>query len=407
MSEQKGGNKALLFIFITLFIDVMGVGIIIPVLPKLIMGMEHCTIGRANVIGGWMMFIFSFMQFVFSPLLGALSDRYGRRTVLLISLFGFGIDYLFMGFAGTIAMLFIGRLIAGITGASFTVAGAYIADISPPEKRAQNFGIIGAAFGLGFIAGPALGGLISGFGDRVPFFVAAGLALVNWLYGFFVLPESLKLENRRNFEWKRANPVGALIQLVKKPIVAKIAVIFFLINLAGQSLPMCWSYYAIEKFEFTETGIGLSLAFVGVCVAIVQGGLTRVIIPKIGEPRAVIWGIFFAMIGMIGIAFAWEGWVLFAATVPLALGGINGPSLQSLASKEIPANEQGELQGILTSVMSVTAILGPWIFPWLFSTFLEGYKGIIMPGAPYLFAAILQFSALAYAWFLLRRRKTV
>ncbi len=405
MSEPKSGNKALLFIFITLFIDVMGVGIIIPVLPKLIMNMEHCTIERANIIGGMMMFIFSFMQFVFSPLLGALSDRYGRRIVLLISLFGFGIDYLFMGFAGTIAMLFVGRLIAGITGASFTVAGAYIADISPPEKRAQNFGIIGAAFGLGFIAGPALGGLISGFGDRVPFFVAAGLALLNWLYGFFVLPESLKPENRRNFEWKRANPVGALIQLVKKPVVARIAVIFFLINLAGQSLPMCWSYFAIEKFQWTETGIGFSLAFVGVCVAIVQGGLTRVIIPRIGERRAVIWGIFFAMIGMIGIAFAWEGWVLFAATVPLALGGINGPSLQSLASKEIAANEQGELQGILTSVMSVTAILGPWVFPWLFSTFSAGFRGIVMPGAPYLFAAVLQFSALIYAAYLLRQRK--
>jgi DHA1 family tetracycline resistance protein-like MFS transporter len=407
MSEENSSKKALLFIFITLFIDVMGVGIIIPVLPKLIMNMEHCTIERANVLGGMMMFIFSFMQFVFSPLLGALSDRYGRRTVLLISLFGFGIDYLFMGFAGTIAMLFIGRLIAGITGASFTVAGAYIADVSPPEKRAQNFGIIGAAFGLGFIAGPALGGLISGFGDRVPFFVAAGLALLNWLYGFFILPESLRLENRRAFEWKRANPVGALIQLIKKPMVARIAIIFFLVNLAGQSLPMCWSYFTIEKFEWTEKEIGLSLAFVGICVAIVQGGLTRLIIPKIGESRAVVLGLFVAIIGMTGIAFAWEGWVLFAATVPLALGGINGPSLQSIASKEMPANEQGELQGILTSVMSVTAILGPWIFPWLFSAFSVGYNGIVMPGAPYLFAAVLQFAALIYAVFLLRKRTTV
>lgn len=407
MTEKSGSNKALLFIFITLLIDVMGIGIIIPVLPKLIMHLEHCTIERANIIGGGMMFIFSFMQFVFSPLLGALSDRFGRRPVLLLSLFGFGIDYLFLGFAGTITLLFVGRLIAGITGASFTVAGAYIADISPPEKRAQNFGIIGAAFGLGFIAGPAIGGLISGFGERVPFFVAAGLALVNWLYGFFVLPESLKPENRRQFEWKRANPVGALIQLVKKPMVARIAVIFFLVNLAGQSLPMCWSYFAIEKFQWTEKGIGLSLAFVGVCVAIVQGGLTRVIIPKIGERRAVIWGIFFAMIGMIGIAFAWEGWMLFAATIPLALGGLNGPSLQSLASKEIASNEQGELQGILTSVMSVTAILGPWLFPWLFSTFSAGFHGIVMPGAPYLCAAFLQFSAMIYAWFLLRQRKVV
>lgn len=409
MSEQKeGGNKAILFIFITLFIDVMGIGIIIPVLPKLIMSLEHCTIGEANVISGYMLFVYSLMQFIFSPLLGALSDRYGRRIVLLLSLLGFGIDYLFLGFAGTITLLFVGRLIAGITGASFTVAGAYIADVSPPEKRAQNFGIMGAAFGLGFIAGPAIGGLISGFGDRVPFFVAAGLALINWLYGFFILPESLKPENRRKFDWSRANPVGALIQLIRKPMVARLAIVFFLINLAGQSLPGCWSFYTIERFGWTESGIGLSLAFVGVCVAAVQGGLTRVIIPKLGENRAVYYGIFMAMIGMIGIALSWEGWMLFAATVPLALGGINGPSLQSIVSKEIPPNEQGELQGFLTSVMSITAILGPLLFPWLFNHFADGTQsgGIKLPGAPYLAAAFLQMCAWIIAWFILRKRNT-
>lgn len=398
------GNKALLFIFITLFIDVMGIGIIIPVLPKLIMSLEHCTIDEANVIGGWMMTIYSLMQFVFSPLLGALSDRYGRRSVLLLSLFGFGIDYLFLGFAGTITMLFIGRLIAGITGASFTVAGAYIADISPPEKRAQNFGIIGAAFGLGFIAGPAIGGLISGFGDRVPFFVAAGLALVNWLYGFFILPESLKPENRRKFEWKRANPVGALLQLIKKPIVLKLAIVFFLLNLAGQSLPGVWAYYTMHRFHWEEGGVGLSLAFVGLCVAIVQAGLTRVIIPKIGEQRAVYYGIMLAMIGLTGIAFSWEAWMLFVATFVLALGGINGPSLQSIVSKEIPANEQGELQGFLTSVMSITAILGPLLFPWLFSSFVKGEFGIVFPGAPYVAAAFMQLCAWIFAWWILRKR---
>lgn len=405
MSEKAGSNKAIFFIFITLFIDVMGIGIIIPVLPKLIMSLEHCTIGEANVISGYMLFIYSFMQFFFSPLLGALSDRYGRRSVLLLSLLGFGIDYLFLGFAGTITLLFIGRLIAGITGASFTVAGAYIADVSPPEKRAQNFGIMGAAFGLGFIAGPAIGGLISGFGDRVPFFVAAGLALVNWLYGFFILPESLKPENRRKFEWKRANPVGALLQLIKKPVVARLAIVFFLINLAGQSLPGCWSFYTIERYNWSENQIGLSLAFVGICVAAVQGGLTRVIIPKIGENRAVYYGIFLAMIGMTGIAFSWEGWMLFAATVPLALGGINGPSLQSIVSKEIPPNEQGELQGFLTSVMSITAILGPLFFPWLFNSFTEGRYGVKFPGAPYMAAAFLQMMAWIIAWLILRKRK--
>jgi MFS transporter, DHA1 family, tetracycline resistance protein len=406
MVEQKAGsNKAILFIFITLFIDVMGIGIIIPVLPKLIMSLEHCTIGEANVISGYMLTVYSLMQFVFSPVLGALSDRYGRRIVILISLLGFGIDYLFLGFAGSITLLFIGRLIAGITGASFTVAGAYIADVSPPEKRAQNFGIIGAAFGLGFIAGPAIGGMISGFGDRVPFFVAAGLALLNWLYGFFILPESLKPENRRKFEWKRANPVGALVQLIKKPIVARLAIVFFLINLAGQSLPGCWSFYTIDRYGWTENGVGLSLAFVGICVAIVQGGLTRVIIPKLGENRSVYFGIFMAMIGLIGIAFSWEGWMVFAATVPLALGGINGPSLQSIVSKEIPSNEQGELQGFLTSVVSITAVLGPLLFPWLFKSFSAGEYGIVLPGAPYIAAAILQMAAWIIAWVILSRKK--
>lgn len=407
MSEKAGSNKAILFIFITLFIDVMGIGIIIPVLPKLIMSIEHCTIGEANVISGWMMFIYSLMQFFFSPLLGALSDRYGRRSVLLLSLFGFGVDYLFLGFAGTIGLLFLGRLIAGITGASFTVAGAYIADVSPPEKRAQNFGIMGAAFGLGFIAGPALGGLISGFGDRVPFFAAAGLALLNWLYGFFILPESLRPENRRTFTWKRANPVGALLQLIRKPMVARLAIVFFLINLAGQSLPGCWSFYTIERYGWNENGIGLSLAFVGICVAAVQGGLTRVIIPKLGEYRAVYYGIFMAMVGMIGIAFSWEGWMIFAATVPLALGGINGPSLQSIVSKEIPSNEQGELQGFLTSVVSITAIIGPLLFPWLFNSFSSGEYGFRLPGAPYLAAAFLQLAAGIIAWVILRRKRSL
>lgn len=405
MSDKPKGNRALLFIFITLFIDVMGIGIIIPVLPKLIMQMEHCSIEEANVIGGYMMFIYSFMQFFFSPLLGALSDRFGRRIVLLISLFGFGVDYLFLGFAGTIGLLFVGRLIAGITGASFTVAGAYIADISPPEKRAQNFGIIGAAFGLGFIAGPALGAAISGFGDRVPFFVAAGLALLNWLYGYFILPESLKPENRRKFEWKRANPVGALLQLIRKPVVAQLAIVFFLINLAGQSLPGCWPYYTMERYGWGEAGVGLSLAFVGLCIAIVQGGLTRVIIPKIGEQRSVHYGLIMSTIGLAGIAFSSEAWMIFVAIVPLALGGISGPSLQSIVSKEIPANEQGELQGFLTSVMSITAILGPLLFPWLFSSFSSGKYGVVLPGAPYICAAILQLAALIFAWYILHGRK--
>ena len=398
MTEQKSSGKALLFIFITLFIDVMGIGIIIPVLPKLIMSMEHCSIEEATVIGGWMMFIYSFMQFFFSPLLGALSDRFGRRPVLLISLLGFGIDYLFLGFAGSISLLFIGRLIAGVTGASFTVAGAYIADISPPEKRAQNFGIIGAAFGLGFIAGPALGAAIAHFGERVPFFVAAGLSLANWLYGFFILPESLKPENRRAFQWKRANPVGALIQMIKHPVVLRLAIVFFLVNLAGQSLPSTWAYYTMERYGWTEKGVGFSLAYVGLCIAIVQGGLTRIIIPKIGEQRAVYTGLILNTIGMIAVALSGEGWMLFIAMIPLSMGGLAGPSLQSITSKEIPANEQGELQGFMTSVMSITAIIGPLLMTNLFSAGASGSFGFDLPGAPYLCSALLLVSGFIFSW---------
>lgn len=402
MTEQKSSGKALLFIFITLFIDVMGIGIIIPVLPKLIMSMEHCTIEEATVIGGWMMFIYSFMQFFFSPLLGALSDRFGRRPVLLISLLGFGIDYLFLGFAGSISLLFIGRLIAGVTGASFTVAGAYIADISPPEKRAQNFGIIGAAFGLGFIAGPALGAAIAHFGERVPFFVAAGLSLANWLYGFFILPESLKPENRRAFQWKRANPVGALLQMIKHPMVLRLAIVFFLVNLAGQSLPSTWAYYTMERYGWTEKGVGFSLAYVGLCIAIVQGGLTRIIIPKIGEQRAVYTGLILNTIGMIAVALSGEGWMLFVAMIPLSMGGLAGPSLQSITSKEIPANEQGELQGFMTSVMSITAIVGPLLMTNLFSAGASGKLGFDLPGAPYLCSALLLVSGLVFSYFTFR-----
>lgn len=408
MSESKeGGNKAILFIFITLLIDVMGIGIIIPVMPDLIMSMEHCSLERANILTGYMAFVYATMQFLFSPLLGALSDRYGRRVVLLLSLFGFGVDYLFLGFAGTISLLFVGRFIAGITGASFTVAGAYIADVSPPEKRAQNFGLIGAAFGLGFILGPAIGGglVLAGFGGRVPFFVAAGLALLNWLYGFFILPESLKPENRRAFEWKRANPVGALFQLLKHPLVARVAIVFFLLNLAGQSLPNTWSFYTIHRYGWGEGQIGFSLAFVGICIAIVQAGLIRVLVPKLGETKAVYYGIIINTLGMIGVGLASEPWMIFAATIGLALGGIGGPSLQSIASKDIPPNEQGELQGFLTSVMSITAIIGPLLMPWLFSSFASGKYGIVLPGAPFFCSALLLILGLIFAWQTFRYRK--
>ena len=274
-------NAALGFIFVTLLIDVIGFGIIIPVVPNLISELGHVSIPEAASYGGWLIAAFSLMQFVFSPVLGNLSDQYGRRPVLLISLFGFGVDYLLTAFAPTIAWLFVGRIIAGIMGASFTTASAYIADVSTPEKRAQNFGMIGAAFGLGFIIGPALGGVIANYGLRAPFIAAAILTFINWLYGYFVVPESLKLENRRKFEWKRANPLGSLKFFLRYKVILGLVASIVLIYVAGHAVQSTWSYYTIEKYHWDEAMVGYSLAFVGLMVAFVQGWLIRFIIPKI------------------------------------------------------------------------------------------------------------------------------
>ncbi|MEL7006105.1 MAG: TCR/Tet family MFS transporter, partial [Bacteroidota bacterium] len=265
MANKKSG--ALIFIFITLLIDVTGLGIIIPVLPDLIIELTGVTTSDAAAIGGWLIFSFAIMQFLFSPVLGGLSDQYGRRPIILLSLFGFGIDYLFLGFAPTIGWLFVGRFIAGIMGASFTTASAYIADVSSAEDRSKNFGIIGAAFGLGFIIGPSLGGILGVYGSRVPFYAAAILTLVNWLYGYFILPESLKKENRRPFSWKRANPVGTLLQLKKYPVIIGMIASLLLIYIASHATQSTWAYYTKEKFGWNPAWIGYSLTFVGIMVA--------------------------------------------------------------------------------------------------------------------------------------------
>lgn len=340
------------------------------------------------------MLAYSGMQFLFSPVLGGLSDRFGRRPILLCSLFAFGIDYFILGFANSIAFLFIGRFIAGITGASFTTATAYIADISTPETRAKNFGMVGAAFGLGFIIGPAIGGMLGSFGLRVPFFVAAGLSLANVLYGYFVVPESLKPENRRKFEWKRANPLGSLIHLKRYPMLIGLSMTFLLVNLAGQSLPTTWAFFGKYRFSWDEGMIGVSLAVVGLSIALVQGGLNRIIVPKLGEKRSIFVGLIFYAIGMTICASATSSWMIFVGVIPLALGGLAGPSTQSLMSSQVPANEQGELQGTLTSLMSVTAIIGPLLFPFLFSFFTSDKAPVHAPGAAMYCSALLTIAAL-------------
>lgn len=402
LSNKKA---AIGFIFITLLIDVIGFGIIIPVSPKLIMELKHCDLSIASEYGGYLIFAYATMQFLCAPILGNLSDRYGRRPVLLFSLFGFAVDYLFMAFAPTLVFLFIGRIISGITGASFTTATAYIADVSPPEKRAQNFGIVGAAFGLGFIIGPLIGGLLGGLGPRVPFMVAAGLSFLNWIYGFFVLPESLPKENRRPFQWKRANPVGSLMQLKKYPAIAGLVSSLTLIYLGSHAVQSTWSYYSMEKFKWHESEVGISLAIVGLCVGLVQGLLIRKTIPLLGQEKSIYLGILLYAMGMILFGMATKGWMMYSFTIIYCMGGIAGPALQGIISTHVPANEQGELQGALTSLISLTSILGPIVMTGLFAYFTNKNAPVYLPGMPFFAGAFLMTISAWLAYRTLYREK--
>ena len=398
-------KKDIYFIFITLMIDCTGIGIIIPVVPKLIQELTGGNISQASQYGGWLMFAYAIMQFVFAPVLGGLSDKFGRRPVLLTSLFGLGIDYLFLAFAPSIFWLFIGRLFAGICGASFSTASAYIADISPPEKRSQNFGMIGAAFGLGFIIGPLLGSVFSQWGVRMPFIAAAAFSLINFLYGYFILPESLSKENRRAFDWKRANPFGSMIHLQRYPAIIGLVASLVLLYIAGKAAESTWTYYTMEKFAWNEALVGYSIAFVGLVTAIVQGGLIRIIIPKYGQRKSVLLGLLFYIAGFLLFAFATQGWMMFAFLVPYALGGIAGPALQGIMSNEVPANEQGELQGALTSLMSVTSIIGPLLMTNLFYHFTKPDALIYFPGAPFLMGGLLTSLSAIICYRYLKRTK--
>jgi len=382
-------QAALGFIFATLFIDIMGLAIIIPVIPKLIEKLIHGNVSDASWYGGWLTAAYAIMQFLCAPVIGNLSDRFGRRPVLLCSLLGFAIDYTFSAFAPTIGWLFVGRIIAGITGASYTTANAYIADISEPEKRAANFGLVGVAFGLGFIIGPALGGLLGKYDIHYPFIAAAGLALLNAIYGYFILPESLSADHRRPFELKRANPVGTLIQLKKYKSVIGLAASLFLIYIAGQAVQSVWTYYTMQKFNWNAGTVGFSLATVGVLTAGVQGGLVRVILPKIGNERSIWIGLLLYASGLILFAFATKSWMMFAFLIPYCLGGIAGPALQGYMSGSVPPSAQGELQGGLTSLMSISAIIGPLLMTQSFYYFTKPNQFFQFPGAPYVIGSVL------------------
>ncbi len=391
------------FIFLTLVIDIVGLGIIIPVVPQLIKGLLHTSdLSKASLYGGWMTFLYATMQFLFAPFIGSLSDQYGRRPVLLISLLGFGLDYLFLAFAPSILWLFVGRTIAGITGASVTTASAYMADISDDSNRAQNFGMIGAAFGIGFIIGPMLGGFLGEVSPRLPFIVAACLALLNVVYGYFVLPESLPVENRRAFDWKRSNPISSLVHLKKYPAVSGLIFSLVFIYLAVHAVQSNWSFANMEKFKWSPKMIGLSLGMVGLLVGLVQGVLIRYINPKIGNEKSVYFGIALYALGLILFAFASSSWMMFVFLIPYCLGGISGPALQALISVHVPKNEQGELQGSLTSIMSVTSIAGPLIMTSLFAYFTKPGNPIYFPGASFLMGAVFMIISASIAYIVLK-----
>ena len=394
-------KPALPFIFITLVLDILGIGLIIPVLPKLVKSFLGEDTANASHVYGLLASSYALMQFICAPIFGSLSDRFGRRPVILISLFGSALDYMLLAFAPTLTWFFVGRVISGITGANFSAAYAYIADVSPPEKRAQNFGLVGAAFGLGFIVGPLLGGFLGEYGIRLPFIAAGCLTIANWVYGCFVLPESLSKENLSAFSWGKANPVGALINLAKHPMLLGLATAFFVLSVAHQVYPSTWALYTGERFHWSPKSIGWSLAFVGLCAALVQGGLVRKVMPKIGEHRAILIGVAFATVAFIGYGLVPEGWMVYPLIVVGAVGGLTNPALQAIVSKGVGADEQGGVQGALSSLNSLAGIVGPYIATGLFAHFIKTDPQI--PGAAFYAAAGLNVLGLIIAFSTMRK----
>ena len=391
VGEPTGRQAGILFIWITLFIDILGIGIVIPVLPQLVM--EITGLKESEAAGWYGVIIASYaaMQFLFSPILGALSDRFGRRPILLASLFGLGIDFIIQGLAQQLWLLFLARLVSGIFGASFTTGNAYIADISNEETRARNFGLVGAAFGLGFIIGPTVGGILGGmYGIRVPFFAAAALALVNWLYGYFILPESLPPEKRRRFSLRHSNPLSSLIRLRRYPFVAWLAVAFLLKALAQRGLENVFVLFSALKFSWNELTVGLFLGWVGVTAVIVQGGMVRPIVKRFGERKVLLVSSLIASISFLGYAFASQDWMLPVIAAVGALGGLAGPALQSLVTKTVDDTEHGEVQGALTSLQGLTSIAAPLVFTTgLFQFFTAEGAPFQFPGAPFLLGSVL------------------
>ncbi|MCY1079324.1 TCR/Tet family MFS transporter [Archangium lansingense] len=401
MSEPTapGGPRraALVFIFITILLDILAMGMIIPVLPKIVVTMLDGDTARAAGVFGLFSTVWALMQFIFSPVLGSLSDRYGRRPVILLSNFGLGFDYILMALAPTLGWLFVGRVISGITSASISTASAYIADVTPPEKRAASFGLLGAAFGVGFVLGPAIGGVLGQMDPRLPFWVSAGLSLANAMYGLFVLPESLPAERRTPFRWKRANPMGALSLLRSNVEVLRLACVHFLYQLAHIALPSVFVLYGSYRFGWDERTVGLTMAGVGLSSLVVQGGLVRPAVKKLGERRALMLGLFFGAVGFTIYGLAPTGIVFWIGVPVMALWGLTSPAAQGLMSRRISPSEQGQFQGALSSIMGIAGMIAPSIFTQTFAYFIGPALGWNLPGAPFLLAALLLVAAIGLA----------
>jgi DHA1 family tetracycline resistance protein-like MFS transporter len=389
-------KAAVVFIFITVTLDMLALGLIAPVLPKLVLNFLGGDAPNAAKVFGIFGTVWALMQFLFSPMLGVLSDRFGRRPVILLSNLGLGLDYIVMALAPTIGWLFVGRVISGITAASITTGTAYVADVAPPEKRASAFGMIGAAFGVGFVLGPALGGLLGNSDPRLPFWVAGGLSLANWAYGFFVLPESLPPERRRRFTFRRANPLGSLVLLRSHPELFRLATIQFIGYIAHEVFNV-WALYTIFRYAWREGTIGLSLALVGACGIVISSWLVPAMVARFGERRTLYIGQFFGALGMVVAGFARTGMIFFLSIPVMMLWTISSPAAQGMMTRRVSESEQGELQGAIGSLSSLAWIIGPGLFTFTFAAFIDPVRGWNVPGAPWYLGAVLLFTAMFLA----------
>jgi len=401
-STQTHGRAAFVFILVTVAFDALAFGIIAPVLPDLIRSFEGGDFARASSVIGYFGLAWATMQFIFSPLLGAWSDRFGRLPVILISCFGLAIDYVIMAVAPSLRWLFLGRIISGITTSNIATAFAYVTDVAPPEKRTKPFGLISAAFGLGFVIGPAVGGFLGNINLRFPFWAAAAFSLANALYGYFVLPESLPSERRAKSAWHMANPLGSFTLLRSHPELAGLSVVTTLYYLAHNSLPSMWALYTEYRYAWNRRDVGLSLAVVGVSAALVSGALVGPFVKRFGERRSLLSGLLFGTLGFAGFAVATRGWIIMAVIPLIALWGIAAPALQSLMSRRVDATSQGKLQGAINSIRAVTGMAGPVLFTQVFTFAISVQYGFHLPGAPYYLAAVLLLSSLLLAVYVTR-----